>query len=215
MRFYNVNIRIAALLFLVLFLATAAAQELVTGVGFAAGRSWELYRPVVETDPSRLAGVAGGSGFEVSGLIGYRVDQAMISFRPGLLLQQTTAYRMIQDDAGLSFRRKVYPAALSLPLSASLFFGQQRFRPVLRVGGGFLVALTSSFPRRGVRPEPVLPYLDVSVGIDFAVGTVRLRPEFSVRNGTGEMFRNITREIDAGLARQRWGYACLGVVITN
>lgn len=203
------------MLFLLLFFTTAAAQELVTGVGFAAGRSWELYRPVVETKPARLAGVAGGTGFEINGLIGYRVDQAMISFRPGLLLQQTTAFGMIREDAGMSFRRKVYPAALSLPLSASLYFGQQRFRPVLSVGGGFLVALTSSFPRRGVRPEPVLPYLDVSVGLDFAAGAVRLRPEFSVRNGTGEMFRNITREVDAGLARQRWAYACLGLVITN
>lgn len=206
--------------FLLLFFCCAVlpalnAQELVSGAGFGVGRSWEVRRSVINTEYTSLAGVEGAGGFEISGFLGYRVGQTVIAFRPALLLQQATAYRNPPDDAGMSFRRKAYPATLALPVSASLFFGRQRFRPVLSVGGGFLVALTSSFPKNGVRPEPILPYVDVAVGVDFKIGAAHLRPELTIRNGTGEMFRNITNEFESGLAGQRWGYACFGIVLTN
>ncbi|MEM9928731.1 MAG: hypothetical protein AAF840_02830 [Bacteroidota bacterium] len=190
------------------------AQNFNLGFGVEVGSSWEIERLPYNAAPTNLTGVEGGFGYALLMEAAYEIESVAIAFRPALLVQQTTVFRLPGDDSGMEFRQKLYPTALLFPLRVSMAFGQQRFQPVLGLGGGFLVAATSNTAiAEAPRPEPVLPYLEVAVGVRFQVGKVTLRPELTVRNGTGELFAEGRAVGNRPFGGQRWGYAGFGVVV--
>lgn len=184
------------------------------GIGLEAGASWEIERLPFNAEPTEFTGVEGGIGYALTVEARYSIDALSLSFRPTFMLQETVIFRLPGDDSGMSFRQELYPSAILFPFRASLAFGQQRFQPILGIGGGFLIAIKEqghSLDRP--RPEPVLPYLEVAVGVRFSVGQIYLRPELSVRNGTGELFSEGRTLANRPFGGQRWGYAGIGVVI--
>ncbi len=217
LRFSFVNLlRLYHFFFCLFWGGLVYAQELKVGFGVEAGASWEIERLPYNAAPTPLTGVDGGGGYALSLEIRYSLDALSLAFRPALLAQQTTAFRLPDDDSGMSFRQKLYPAALLLPLRASLAFGQQRFQPVLGVGGGFLVAVKEENNNLAVpKPVPVLPYLEVSVGVCFRAGGLHLRPELTVRNGTGELFPVGHDLTNLPYGGQRWGYAGFGLTVSK
>jgi len=108
----------------------------------------------------------GGKGYEISALLGYRIDRLMLSIRPAFLRQQTSAFRQLDDDGGMNFRKGIYPSAFLLPLRADLNFGNQKLRPALGVG-------------------------------------------------TGELFSPGRSNANQDFGGQRWGYAAIGLVVSN
>lgn len=157
----------------------------------------------------------GGKGYEISALLGYRIDRLMLSIRPAFLRQQTSAFRQLDDDGGMNFRKGIYPSAFLLPLRADLNFGNQKLRPALGVGGGFLISPQDQLATVSPVPEPVLPYIEVMVGIEIDLKRLTLRPEFTVRNGTGELFSPGRSNANQDFGGQRWGYAAIGLVVSN
>jgi hypothetical protein len=191
------------------------AQEMVVGGGLAIGLGWEIERLPINAPITENTGVAGDNGYELYGFVGYRIDRFTVGVRPSLLTQQTTVYRLMGDDGVMSFREDVYPLALVLPLRVEITFGDQRLQPVLGLGGGFLLDLVADEHDLAPQPEPVLPFLEVTVGMNIHLRKWRLRPEFNVRNGTAELFNTGRNPLNRIFGGQRWGYASIGVVVSN
>jgi len=188
---------------------------MVVGGGLAFGSGWEIERLPFNAPASDNTGVAGDNGYELYGFIGYRIDRFTVGVRPSLLSQQTAAYRLVGDDGAMSFREEIYPIAMLLPLRVEVTFGEQRFRPLLGLGGGFLLDLTNKERELGPQPADVLPFLEVAVGVDIRLRKWHLRPEVNIRNGTGELFNTGSSLQNQVFGGQRWGYASFGVVISN
>jgi hypothetical protein len=129
--------------------------------------------------------------------------------------QKTAVYRLMGDDGTMNFREQIYPIAMLLPLRLEITFGEQRFRPLLCLGGGFLLDLARQERELGPQPAAVLPFLEVAVGVDIRLRKWHLRPEVNIRNGTGELFRAGLNPSDQAFGRQRWGYASIGVVVSK
>jgi hypothetical protein len=213
---FTVITRIFLNLFFLFFLSHQLhSQEFVTGLSVAVGSSWEIERLPLNAAPKESVGVMGGQGYEISAVLGYRIDQLMLSTRPSYLGQRTNAFWQLGDDGGTSFREKIYPSSILLPMRMDLSFGNQRMRPLLGLGGGFLISIDRSVSMIGPVPEPVLPYVEVAVGVEIKLKNLRLFPEFTVRNGTGELFSPGRNEANNDFGGQRWGYAAVGLVITN
>ncbi|WP_157471986.1 hypothetical protein [Neolewinella persica] len=192
-----------------------SAQELVVGGGLALGSGWEIERLPLNAPPTDNTGVAGDNGYELYGFIGYRIDRFTLGIRPSLMSQQTTVYRLMGDDGAMSFREKIYPIAMLLPIRVEITFGEQRFRPLLGLGAGFLLDLNNNDQETGPQPAPVLPFLEVAVGVDIRLQQWHLRPEINIRNGTGELFHAGRNPSDRIFGGQRWGYASIGVVVSK
>lgn len=207
--------KIFFLYLLVVLSSPLSAQEMVVGGGFATGLGWEIERLPINAASTDNTGVAGDNGYELYGFIGYRIDRFTVGVRPSLLTQQTAAYRLMGDDGSMSFREKVYPFALVLPLRVEITFGEQRFQPVLGLGGGFLLDLAADGRDLAPQPEPVLPFLEVTVGMNIRLRKCRLRPEINIRNGTSELFNAGRNPLHRVFGGQRWGYASIGVVVSN
>ncbi|MTB49531.1 hypothetical protein [Lewinella sp. W8] len=201
--------------FLVLWLLPLSAQEFVAGLSLGVGRSWEVERFPPNQFPDPNDAIIGGSGFELGTVIGYRLDNFLISGRPTLMLQNTAAQLRPSDGMPLGSRESIYPVAALLPLRVDYTFGEQRFRPSLGLGGGFLINVAREELRSGLVPEPVLPYLEVSVGVEYAWSGFRIRPEIHVRNSTGPIFSGGESAINERLQYHRWGYVAIGIVVTN
>jgi hypothetical protein len=200
---------------LFVFSSYLSAQELVVGGGFAVGVGWEIERLPINAPPTENTGIAGDQGYELYGLIGYRIDRFTLGIRPSFLVQQTTAYRLMGDDGTMSFREQVYPIAMLLPLRMEITFGEQRFRPLLGLGGGFLLDLNDNDGRLGPQPAGVLPFVEVAVGVDVRLRKWHLRPEVNIRNGTGELFHAGLNPTDQAFSGHRWGYTNIGVIISR
>lgn len=188
---------------------------MVVGGGVALGLGWEIERLPINAPTTDNTGVAGDNGYELYGFIGYRIDRFTVGIRPSLLTQQTTVYRLMGDDGTMSFRDKVYPLALILPLRLEITFGDQRLQPVLGLGGGFLLDLADNEHDLAPQPEPVLPFLEVTVGMNIHVRKWCLRPEFNVRNGTADLFTPSRNPLNQTFGGQRWGYASIGIIVSN
>jgi hypothetical protein len=197
------------------FSSLLPAQEMVVGGGLGLGLGWEIERLPINAPSTENTGVAGDNGYELYGFIGYRIDRFTVGVRPSLLTQQTAVYRLMGDDGAMSFREKVYPLALVLPLRVEITFGEQRLQPVLGLGGGFLLDLAAGEHDLAPQPEPVLPFLEVSVGMNIHLRKWRLRPEINVRNGTAELFNAGRNPLNRAFGGQRWGYASIGIVVSN
>lgn len=204
-----------SLFFLLFYLSQLHAQEFVAGLSVALGSSWEIERLPLNAIPKESVGVTGGEGYEISAVLGYRIDRLLLSTRPAYLRQRTSAFRRFGDDGVTNFREKIYPSAILLPLRVDLSFGNQRIRPSLGIGGGFLIGMGKLESSIIPVPEPVLPYVEVVVGVEIQVKNLKLRPEFTVRNGTGELFNPGRSAVNHEFGGQRWGYAAVGLVITN
>lgn len=200
---------------LYLFSPLLSAQEMVVGGGIALGAAWEIERLPFNAPATANTGVAGDNGYELHGFVGYRIDRFTVGVRPSVMMQQTAAYRLMGDDGAMSFREKVYPLALVVPLRVEVTFGEQRFQPVLGLGGGFLLSLNNRERTRGPQPEPVLPFLEVSVGANVKLRSWQLRPEVTVRNGTSELFKTGRNLLNQEFSGQRWGYASIGIVVSK
>jgi hypothetical protein len=198
-----------------LFSSLLSAQEMVVGGGLAFGSGWEIERLPFNLPATENTGVTGGNGYELYGYIGYRIDRFTVGIRPSLMSQQTTAFRLVGDDGAMSFREQIYPIAILLPLRVEVTFGEQRFRPLLGLGGGFLFDLTNKERELGPHPAAVLPFLEVAVGVDIRLRKWHLRPEINIRNGTGELFHAGRNPMDQAFGGQRWGYASIGVVVSK
>lgn len=191
------------------------AQEFVAGLSVGIGGSWEIERLPINAGPTESTGVMGGKGYELSALLGYRIDRLMLSVRPAFLKQGTSVFRQQDDDGGMNFRENVYPSAILLPLRIDLNFGHQKLRPSLGLGGGFLISTDQRTAMISPVPEPVLPYVEVMVGVEIDLKKMTLRPEFTVRNGTGELFNPGRSSANLSFGGQRWGYASIGLVVSN
>ena len=198
-----------------LLLSPLMAQEFVAGLSLGVGTSWEVERFPPDQLPDPMDAIVGGSGFELGTVIGYRLDNLLLSTRPTLMLQNTAAQLRSTDGMPLGSRESIYPVAMLLPLRVDYAFGEQRFRPSLGLGGGFLINIAQDDLRSGLVPEPVLPYLEVSVGVEYAWSGFRIRPEIHVRNSTGPIFSGGESAVNERLQYHRWGYAAIGIVITN
>lgn len=203
------------LVFLLVQTEQLRSQEFVVGLSVAVGGSWEIERLPINSAPTEFTGVMGGIGYEVSALFGYRIDGLMLSTRPAYLRQSTLAFRQVGDDGGPNFRERIYPSAILLPLRADFRFGNQRFRPSFGIGAGFLLNIQEQLSAVAPVPEPVLPYVEVMVGVEIGLKRLTLRPEFTVRNGTGELFSPGRSETNLDFGGQRWGYVTIGLVVTK
>jgi hypothetical protein len=204
-----------SLFFLLFFFSQLYAQEFVAGLSVAVGSSWEIERLPLNAVPNESVGVMGGEGYEISAIIGYRIDRFMLSICPAYLRQRTSAFRQFGDDSGNNFRKNIFPSSILLPLRIDLKFGNQRVQPSLGIGGGFLISMDRLTSMIGPVAEPVLPYVEVVVGAEIKLKNLRLLPEFTVRNGTGELFNPGRSDANRDFGGQRWGYAAVGLVITN
>jgi hypothetical protein len=202
-------------LFFLAWASLLTAQEFVVGLSLGAGKSWEVERFPPDQLPDPNDAIIGGSGFELGVVLGYRLDNFLFSSRPTLMLQNTAAQLRPTDGMPLGSRESIYPAAVLLPLRLDYTFGEQRVRPSLGLGGGFLVNVARDDLRSGLVPEPALPFVEVSVGVEYAWNGFRIRPEIHVRNSTGPIFSGGESAINERLQYHRWGYAAIGVVITN
>ena len=191
------------------------SQEFVAGLSVAGGSSWEIERLPINAPPTEFSGVMAGGGYEVSVLLGYRIDRLTVGVRPAYLRQSTSVFQQVDGDGGPNFRETLYPSAILLPLRADLAFGNQRLRPTFGVGGGFLLSVGGLESVVVPVPEPVLPYVEVMVGVEIETKRFTLRPEFTIRNGTGELFNPGRSEANRNFGGQRWGYAMIGLVVTR
>ncbi|TXF87747.1 hypothetical protein FUA23_17605 [Neolewinella aurantiaca] len=187
----------------------------MAGLTVAVGTSWEVERLPLNVRPEESTGVMGGEGYELSLLLGYRIDQLTLSLRPGYIRQSTSSFRHFDNDGGVRFKEKVFPDAFLLPVRATLNFGKQRLQPSVGLGGGFLIRVGKMESSLAPVPEQVLPYLEVVVGVEVELKSLKFRPEFTVRNGTGELFSPGKSDINRDFGGQRWAYAALGIVVTN
>ncbi|MEO0733418.1 MAG: hypothetical protein AAFZ52_11325 [Bacteroidota bacterium] len=194
-----------------LFFLPLAAQRTVFGVGLAVGTSWEIdhfSRQIPE------AGVDGGFGYGIKAIIGYELGNFQFALRPQLLRQNTRAFIIPKDDVPNGADERIYRTAILLPVRVDYRFGRQRFRPLLGVGGGFLLDAARD-PMARLRPEPILPFIEVAVGVEWRTGKLAWRPEVTVRNGTGELFALGGGPFNSLLIGQRWAFVSFGLVVTK
>lgn len=201
--------------FLCLISTILPAQEFITGITLSAGGSWEIERLPYTVRETLDTDVQGGFGKGISLLLGYRLNHTTISVRPGFLAQQLEASLVSGDDGAVSFKERFYHKTVLIPLRVDHTFGEQRFRPQLGLGVGFLINLGNARPEARLQAEPILPYLEVFVGVTCRLKSLRLTPGLIIRNSTGELFRAGGGMDNARFPGQRWGYAAFGITVSR
>ncbi|MEL7160447.1 MAG: hypothetical protein AAFN92_06800 [Bacteroidota bacterium] len=154
-----------------------------------------------------------GHGYTAGGLLGYELGDWLFTLRPAYRRQNLRAIIPPRDEVPAGVESLIYRNTVSLSLRTNYFFGRQRFRPVLGFGAGFLLDLTQDMGVSALRPEPVLPYLEISAGVEGSFAGLRWRPEVVLYHGVGEIFAASRGLYNHLLPGKRLAFVSFGVVV--
>lgn len=188
-------------------------QGLIIGAEVGAGGSFGILRqPVMRfPTPELEATVRGGAAVGIAAVMGYEIDNLSFSLRPGWLRQRLSVVRLVEGEPVADPRNyAIHRSVLSLPAYLRWSFGEQRLRPFVRAGGGFLVNLGGDYdPDRPV-PRRVLSFVEVGAGVAFKGRQLGWQPALSVRHATDTLFGP-----GDDVSFFTWGQALLTLTVTG